>query len=313
MATPIPDAIRQASFVDTTAHYLEYYSGTTEHTTRAKKLDLNHFTSFLTRYYGYAQPKKLLLSDWSTEATQAFLTERLDRGETSATVARRFATLKHMGRIVAEIRKGFIDPTQALKLQRSVATRPPVLSKTDIDSALLKARERLKEKNTFNRQRNEALFILLLNTGLRVEEVRTLLLGQVDATCEWICNVKTKGKRYRNIHIPDSARPFLCDYLKARSKKLQDYFQRLPPAEDQKLPLFISSYNANVHDPNTFLMGAKSIWRAINEFTTGTSLHPHLLRHSYAVELIDSSKNLATVSQVLGHTDIRITKRYEKS
>jgi site-specific recombinase XerD len=58
------------------------------------------------------------------------------------------------------------------------------------------------------------------------------------------------------------------------------------------------------------LMGAKSIWRAINELSAETQLHPHLLRHSYALDLLDSSNDVRLVAQALGHSDVRITMRY---
>ncbi|MCB0334283.1 MAG: tyrosine-type recombinase/integrase, partial [Bdellovibrionales bacterium] len=58
------------------------------------------------------------------------------------------------------------------------------------------------------------------------------------------------------------------------------------------------------------LMGAKSIWRAINELSTETKLHPHLLRHSFAIDLLDNSRDVRLVAQALGHSDVRVTMRY---
>jgi site-specific recombinase XerD len=41
-----------------------------------------------------------------------------------------------------------------------------------------------------------------------------------------------------------------------------------------------------------------------------TKLHPHLLRHTYAVDLLEDSKDIRLVAQALGHADVRITMRY---
>ena len=57
-------------------------------------------------------------------------------------------------------------------------------------------------------------------------------------------------------------------------------------------------------------MGAKTLWRAINEFSSEVALHPHLLRHTFAMDLLDSSKDIRLVSQALGHGDVKITMRY---
>ena len=57
-------------------------------------------------------------------------------------------------------------------------------------------------------------------------------------------------------------------------------------------------------------MGAKSIWRAIHELSGELHLHPHLLRHSYAIDLLHTSKDIRAVAQALGHSDVRVTMRY---
>ncbi|MDZ4785307.1 MAG: tyrosine-type recombinase/integrase, partial [bacterium] len=79
---------------------------------------------------------------------------------------------------------------------------------------------------------------------------------------------------------------------------------------DKTLPLFISTYGAKINNAESFLMGAKTIWRAINELSNQTKLHPHLLRHCYALDLLNSSNDIRLVAQALGHGDVRITMRY---
>ena len=154
------------------------------------------------------------------------------------------------------------------------------------------------------------LFNFLLDTGLRADEVRLLKFGQLDEELSWIKNVRTKGKRFRNVYITSQMRDELVLYTEERLKKLQEYFSRLPKTLNRKIPLFISTYNASVDKIDSFYMGAKTIWRAINELSSDTALHPHLLRHSYAMDLLNNSKDIRLVSQALGHSDVRITMRY---
>jgi site-specific recombinase XerD len=98
--------------------------------------------------------------------------------------------------------------------------------------------------------------------------------------------------------------------MEVRERELKRYFAKLSPAKNKKLPLFISTYGADADKPESFLMGAKTIWRAINELSAEVHLHPHLLRHSYALDLLDSSKDVRLVAQALGHSDVRVTMRY---
>lgn len=302
--------VRDLPFLKVTEYYISYYAAGEGHTARAKRLDLEHFVRFLTRHRAYSRPDKLRVSDWDTSSVQEFVETRLAEGEAPATVARRLATLKHMGRTLAERTAGFVNPAREVKPPRFRVTRPKALSDTELHSVRANAAMRKERKASFNRFRNEILFELLLDTGLRAEEVRLLRRGQLDDSLNWIKNVRTKGRRYRNVYITSPMQPRLHEYLEARHKKLQKLFTRLSKADDRALPLFISLYRANPEQPESFLMGAKSIWRAINELSADTRLHPHLLRHSYALDLLDSSNDVRLVAQALGHSDVRVTMRY---
>jgi integrase/recombinase XerC len=77
-----------------------------------------------------------------------------------------------------------------------------------------------------------------------------------------------------------------------------------------RLPLFLSGHGASSGDVDSFLMSPKSIWRVVRQHSVDTKLHPHLLRHTFATELLDSSRDIRLVAQALGHSDVRVTMRY---
>ena len=290
--------------------YLKYYASSTSHTARAKRLDLEHFAEFLSSLQGYSKPEKLKMRDWDFSSVQRFVDDSLRKGEAPATVARRLATLKHMGRTLAERIPGFINPAREVKAPKVHPPVPKAISNDELEEIKRKARERCKQKTSFIRYRNEVLLSFLLDTGLRADEVRYLKLSQIDDKLEWIENVRTKGRRYRNGYITSEMRPILKEYLEERDKALMKRYGKLTRAQSEAIPVFISLYDAVPGKPETFLMGAKTIWRAINELSAETALHPHLLRHSYALDLLDSVKDVRLVSQALGHSDVRVTMRY---
>lgn len=290
--------------------YICYYASGNDHTARAKRLDIDHFLEFLCKERLLSSNAKLKVKDWNFTSVQRFVNKSLDAGEAPATVARRLATLKHMGRTLSEKVPGFVNPAREVKAPRHSAPSPKSLSRPELKSIKRRASDRLKQKDNFNRMRNRTLFEFLLDTGLRAEEVRLLKLGQIDDKFEWIENVRTKGRRYRNVYITSSMRPSLETYLAERERVLKGFFSKLSKTVNRQLPLFISTYNADPAKPESFLMGAKSIWRAINELSTDTPLHPHLLRHSYALDLLKNSRDVRLVSQALGHSDVRVTMRY---
>jgi integrase/recombinase XerC len=215
-----------------------------------------------------------------------------------------------MGRTLAERVSGFTNPAKEVKAPKVQTLRPKALSVEQVHEALELAESRKSQRDTFQRRRNEMLFIFLIETGLRADEVRLLRLGQLDDGLEWIQNVRTKGKKFRNVYISSSLRPRLQEYLDERRRELSRFFQDLTIGQDKRIPLFISTYRVDPQNPDTFLMGSKSIWRAINQLSGEVRLHPHLLRHSFATDLLNSSQDVRLVAQALGHSDVRITMRY---
>lgn len=291
-------------------HYLTHYAGSSPHTQKAKTNDLNQFLGFLREFKKAKSVSDLTLKDWDFTATYQFLEFLLSHGESPATVSRRLATLKHAGRSLAEHVPGFKNPCKEVKPPKIKALKPKAVMPDELDEIREKASDRILEKPNFNRLRNKVLFELLLDTGIRADEVRNLKFLQLDRDLEWIKNVRTKSKQYRNVYITSVFRPTLSSYLEERAKELKKRFPNLPKKISDSIPIFPSFYNVNPENPETFLMGAKSVWRAIHELSKDTKLHPHLLRHSFATELLDSSKDIRLVAQALGHSDVRITMRY---
>lgn len=290
--------------------YLTYYASGSSHTARAKRLDLEKFLQFLASLRGYRTPKKLTVADFDFSAVQRFVDDRLAYGEAPATVSRRLATLKHMGRVLAENVAGFTNPAREVRGPKLPTTRPKALSASQIRALIAHAEARASDRPSFTRQRNLMLLLLLIETGLRADEVRLLKLNQLDEKLEWIKNVRTKGRRYRNVYISTAIRPALARYLELRVAHLAKLRTPLSRRAVRELPLFLSTYRARPQDPASFFMGEKSVWRAIRELSTDTALHPHLLRHSFAVALLESSRDVRLVAQALGHADVRTTMRY---
>lgn len=305
-----PDSFSRTPLQQIVDRYARYYASGSRHTAKAKRVDLNHFMTFLMRDHKLSSKEKLLVDHWDHSSVQRFIEDRLARGEAPATVSRRLATLKHMGRTFAEKIPGFVNPAKEVKPPKLQVLCPKALSEEEIDAAIELAKERREKRPSFSRERNQMLFLFLLDTGLRADEVRLLRRGQIDEDLEWISNVRTKGKRFRNVYITSRIRDDLKAYFERRLHELKRFYENLTVGEDKKLPVFISTYGADPENPDSFLMGAKSVWRAIRELSPDTKLHPHLLRHSYAHDLLDTSQDVRLVAQALGHSDVRVTMRY---
>ncbi len=298
-----------SSLHDVIESYLEFYAASSSHTARAKRIDLTAFLGFMARLQGTTE-KKVTLKQWSFSSVQRFVEFCLNKNESPATVSRRLATLKHMGRTLAEKVPGFINPARDVKAPKIPVAKPKALSTAEMKKVRQAARERFDARPSYIRARNLALLELMLDTGLRADEVRLLKLGQIDHEKKWIQQVRTKGRRFRNVYISSAVRTSLNIYLKQREHELKRFFSALTLAQDKKLPLFLSSYKCDPKNLDSFAMSPKTLWRAVNELSKEYKLHPHLLRHSFAVDFLENSKDIRIVSQALGHSDVRVTMRY---
>lgn len=303
-------AVDQLSFLNACESYLRYYANGNSTTSRGKRRDLSCFISFLTNFSTYSKPEKLMLSDWTPGSVTAFMRDLSRQGEATATIARRLATLKHFGRMLEEQIPQFNNPAKSAKTPKSDNLLALKISQVDLERISAVANERLNQKNSFSRTRNKMLFLLLVETGLRPEEVRLLRRDQIDQDLEWIHSIRTKSGNFRHVPLSAAIRPELEAYLLARRKQLKRFFKPLSQIHEQSTALFLSTYRANPEDPESFFMGAKSVWRAINELSEKVQIHPHLLRHVHAAQLIEKGADLESAAKQLGHTDIRLTKKY---
>lgn len=302
--------------------YISYYASAETHTARAKRYDLDHFTQFIAQSCG-KKIEDLLLINWTYQETQNFVEYRLQLGEAPATVSRRLATIKHLGRTLAERFPGFVNPAREVKSPSTPIQKPKGLSPEEVNllrQAALELEDQTREE--FTGLRNRFLIEMLLNTGLRADEVRLLVVGQVTTDKQWIKNVRTKGKKFRDVYIDTKLRTLFEVYLAQREDqliiKIPGYLG-LTPAERERIPLLVSFRDINVLKPSSFGLAPKTIWRIVSE--TGLrasiiagepleSLHPHKLRHTFAHGLLDSSNDIRLVAQALGHSDVRTTMRY---
>jgi site-specific recombinase XerD len=319
--TPAASRLNEERLITVLENYLQYYAAGESHTARAKRYDLQHFLEFLAG--SPARVKDVLVSEWTLQSTKDFIDSRLARGEAPATVGRRLATIKHFGRTLAERVHGYINPAREAKAPVLQPSRPHGLSAAEIELLRNAAQQSLVEaKFSFLALRNKFLLELLLATGLRADEVRLLVVSQISDDRNWLRNVKTKGKKFRNVYLDSAVRPLLEEYLEAREQVLIERYpdyRGLSQQAAQRFPVFISLYRADAAHPPSFGLAPKTIWRIIASFGTKAkrmadvpigSLHPHKLRHTFAHGLLDSSKDVRLVAQALGHSDVRTTMRY---
>jgi integrase/recombinase XerC len=143
--------------------------------------------------------------------------------------------------------------------------------------------------------RDRAILELFYSSGLRLAELVGLNLGDVDAVDRTV-RVLGKGSKTRVVPVGRHALAALKDWLQVRGEL----------ARAGELALFVSRRGGRV--------GRRSVQQRVNEWArrqgTPMGVHPHMLRHSFATHVLESSGNLRAVQEMLGHASLSTTQIY---
>jgi len=221
------------------------------------------------------------------EQLRAFVSAEHRRGLSPKSLQRRLSACRSFYAWV--LKHGHITASPAAKLRAPKAPRklPQVL---DADEAV-----RLVEVPTDAPLglRDRALLELFYSSGLRLSELCALRWRDLDLA-EGLVNVLGKGGKQRRVPVGSHAR-----------QALQAWREESRPADPQAM-VFPGRHGAQI--------SARAIQVRIKQLALRQGLfkhvHPHMLRHSFASHILESSGDLRGVQELLGHSDIATTQIY---
>src|SRR6201991_893070 len=203
-----PDARLTNLFLD----MLAAEQGAGNNTLDAYRRDLEDFSNFLTR-------AGLGFADAGTEALRDYLADLDSRGFKSSSVARRLSAMRHLFRFLLNERIRSDDPAAILSGPKRGRSLPKVLSISDVDRMLTRAKELTKAPEASAPQRLRALRLyclleVLYATGLRVSELVALPRSAAQRNAHMIV-VRGKGNKERLVPLNEASRQAMADYLPA--------------------------------------------------------------------------------------------------
>jgi len=180
---------------------------------------------------------------------------------------------------------------RTLRVRGPRMQRPPVrvVSASDLERLFAVA-----EGGGWMSRRNTAILALMAKAGLRVGEVVALELGDVEigAQSGWVTVRMGKGDKTRRVPLSSAVCQALRAYLAVRPFDTPVLF-----VSKAGLPLS----RRDVHRMVTGLARRARI---------GVRVTPHVLRHTFATQVLEKGADLATVAAILGHESIATTSRY---
>jgi len=145
-----------------------------------------------------------------------------------------------------------------------------------------------------NPERDRAILTCLVDTGLRVSELCSLTMGDIDES-KGEMSVVGKGRKRRTIYMQGTARRFLWRYLALRDDGADGD------------PVFLNQGGGALEPKGVAAMLERV---GIAAGIEGVRCSPHTLRHTFAVSFLRNGGNVLELQRLLGHESLEMTKRY---
>ncbi|HEV8690546.1 MAG TPA: tyrosine recombinase XerC [Ideonella sp.] len=194
-----------------------------------------------------------------------------------------------------------LNPVEGVRAPKAAKPLPKALP---VDQAVALAAHAPQRGDPAWRARDHAIVELLYGSGLRVGELVGLDCRASEAAAGWVdladasAQVRGKGSKWRSVPVGRPAREALQAWLAARAGL----------ATTDEPALFVSQRGTRL---SASQVRARLKALAL-EAGLPTSVHPHMLRHSFASHLLQSSGDLRAVQELLGHANITTTQVYTK-
>ena len=265
--------------IDAFLRHLGHERRLSPHTRDAYRRDLEHAAGWF-EAAGHGGWAALTAAD-----VQAFAARCHRGGLSGRSIQRRLSALRTLLDFL--IREGLAErnPARSVRAPKAARRLPKALDPDEV-ARLLDA----EPAEGYEAVRDLAILELFYSSGLRLAEVQGLSLGDLDLKAGLV-SVLGKGSKRRIVPIGGKAREALARWLRVRRG-------------GEEAAVFVARTGRR--------LGARAIQDRVRRFAArhGIDLHPHMLRHSFASHLLESSGDLRAVQELLGHADLATTQIY---
>lgn len=265
--------------------YLHNVKKTSNNTEMSYKRDLEKFQHFMT-IKGVDKVDEITKED-----LEAYINGLQEDNFAAATVSRNVASLKAFYHYL--VQEGLMpeDVSEGLKAPKIEKKLPEIMSPDEV--------VRLLEQpngDSPKEIRDKAMLELLYATGIRVTELITLKLSDVNLHMNYL--VCKDASKERVIPFGSAARDALERYLNGIRESM---------IEDKKSDVLFANCSGRP-------MSRQGFWKLIKYYAKKADIRaditPHTLRHSFAAHLVENGADLKSVQEMLGHSDISTTQIY---
>lgn len=264
--------------------YLTVEKNASSNTIENYMRDLMDFQSYLSSI------KISLIEDISKEHIRLYMKE-LDRKLIASSKNRHLTSIKMLFRFL--IRNNLIshNPAEHFDSPKKQSKLPQTVSE-DSMRLLIDSIEVIDEKDS----RDKTMIALMYATGMRVSEMCHIKINDISLSHNTL-NIIGKGNKERIVFFDDTTKLLLQEYMTVYRDNL---------LKNQTQYLFLLN-NGNKMSRGQFY---NILQKRVLLSPISTHIHPHMLRHTFATELLNNDADLRSIQELLGHSDISTTTIY---
>lgn len=263
--------------------YLESERRYSPHTLAAYRRDLDAFVAF---------SGQRNIDDWKQVDdlhVRAFVASQHRKGLSGTSLQRQLSSLRTLFNYLCRHRRADNNPAQGVPAPRAAKRLPETLTVDQLERLLAFPGDDALAT------RDRAVMELFYGCGLRLSELTGLNLGDIDWQQRTV-TVTGKGRKQRQVPFGSKAEQALNQWLQHRSLA----------ADHTQKALFISRNGTRISNSSV----QQRLRKRAQQQGVGVSLHPHMLRHSFASHILESSSDLRAVQELLGHANLSTTQIY---
>lgn len=279
--------------IDDFLDHLRVEKSASDLTIKSYRTDLSQFFNFLSEEY--QTPVEDINSELVDHKTvRKYLIAMQNKGMSRATMARKLAALRSFVKYLCRENILINNPIASVATPKQDKRLPGFLYPAEIE-LLINAPDSSKGAG----KRDLAILELLYAAGMRVSELVAIDLKDLDMDEEML-KLRGKGNKERIVPLGRKAKYALIDYIdNGRSIICQN---KIKDTE----ALFLNRFGSRLSTRSI----RNIINKYVNEVEINHKVNPHMLRHTFATELLNAGADLRSVQELLGHVKLSTTQIY---
>ena len=273
------------NLIDSFIEYLKEVKRSSENTVASYRRDLNKLDQYFTS-------NGISLKDVNSTTINTYILRLEKEGMSSATVSRNVASIRSFFTFL--LNRGLIssNPTENIKPPKVEKKAPETLS---IEEVTLLLEQPVGESN--KEIRDKAMLELLYATGMRVTELISIKYQDIDMSMNFVQCI-------------DNGKARIIPFENAAKNALTKYIINVRPVMCGDSEYLFTNCKGEQ-------MTRQGFWKIIKLYATRAGINkditPHMIRHSFAMHMVNNGADLRALQEMLGHSDISTTQVYLKN